>query len=197
MRGMRLPAIGMGVVTLVVAGVACSYSPGTFAYGTKSFPGTRASVRCLDIAIERRDDYEGKAVLAYQFGNRCETRQQIDLGTVHVVGRDEAGNEHALMPFDPAGEIRPVPLDARLVGGEVIAYPADQVMVQVCVDAASIAHEQPARWMCFGRKPEALPARPEEALPPSEQVVAPSGDDEQEQAPDRTLIEDDARAEVP
>ncbi|MBA2540305.1 MAG: hypothetical protein H0V17_11760 [Deltaproteobacteria bacterium] len=168
-----------GMRWVLLAGLAASgcYTGGSFASGLTRFGGTRTTVGCLDLAIDRRDDEEGGPVLAYRFGNRCDRPQVVDLGNATVIGRDAEGVEHRLAPFDPRLEIRPLPIDARLAGGEVLAYPSHVDLVQVCVDAASIVHAQPERWLCFAKTPELEPT-PEEALSPSEAVeVPPAGED--------------------
>lgn len=149
--------------------VGCSYSPGSYTYATKTFVGQRATVGCIDLAVDRRPDHEGAAVLAYRFGNRCDSRQMIDFSRVTVVGRDAEGHELQLVPFDPTSEIRPLPIDARLAGGEVLAYHAQKHLVQVCVDAASLARKTPERWLCFAQP---APIRDEsgDAIAPSERV---------------------------
>lgn len=130
----------------------CSYQPGSFAHGVgygRTFVGQRATIGCLDVAVARRADYEHHAVLAYRFGNRCNQPVRVDLAGLAVIGRLADGREVALAPHDPALELRPLRLDGRIAGGEAIAYPAPEPVVQICVDAASIVRGQPARWMCF------------------------------------------------
>jgi hypothetical protein len=115
------------------------------------FEGERASVGCLDVAIARRPDHDGSAVLQYRFGNRCSRPTEVDLQRVAVIGRFADGREESLTAYDPNGELSPLLLGGRLAGREALAYPTAGVAVQVCVDAASLVHAQPARWMCFGR----------------------------------------------
>jgi hypothetical protein len=165
-----------GAVTAVaVAASACAYQPGSFIYGPSLFFGEKATIGCLDIAIERRDDHDKSAVLSYRFGNRCDHAQIVDFANARVIGRDEAGGEHVMRPFDPRGEIKAMPLDARLVGKEAIAYvAADEIgadLVQVCVDAASIVRSPKEHWMCFARKAEPVEEPPpDEGLSPTEQA---------------------------
>ncbi len=134
-----------------------TYRPGAFAHGLTVFTGEKATMGCLDVAVERRDDHDKSAVLAYKFGNRCEQPQTVDLGSLRVIGRDAAGGEHALRPFDPRYQIRPMALDVGLSGGEAIAYIADDhvgvELVQVCVDAGGLVAGH-SRWMCFAKKIE-------------------------------------------
>lgn len=161
----------MRALLLFVTG-CMTYTPGSFVQGPGLFAGERATIGCLDLSVQRRDDYDKSAVLAYKFGNRCDRPQLVDLANAIVIGRDAAGGEHRLRPFDPRGEIKPMPVDARLMGHEAIAYVADEVgveFVQVCVDAASIVAATPERWICLAKKPEPVDV-PDDALSPSESV---------------------------
>lgn len=138
-------------IPLLAAG--CAYQPGSFQYGKGIdgiFLGQRATVGCLDIAIQRRVDHEAKPVLAYRLGNRCNRAVEVDLLHVAVVGHTTDGREVALAPYDPRGEVRPALLDGRLVASEALAYTARGPVDRICVDAASILRAQPARWLCFG-----------------------------------------------
>lgn len=127
----------------------CGYHPGSFR-GDHPFVGTRSTVSCLDLAIDRRADLVDSAVLDYQFGNRCESPTTVDLANVDVIGRARDGTEVRLRPYDPDGELRALRLDGGRYGHEALAYNSSAPITQVCVDAASIAHEEPARWVCFG-----------------------------------------------
>lgn len=142
---------------LVLASCSKAYQPGSFAEGTADFSGEKMQVGCLDLAISRRPDMDQVAVLDYQFGNRCNHGTLVDLARVRVVGRALDGTERRLVPHDPRRELRPLKLDARTTGLEAIAYPAESPSAQVCVDVASIVHEQPARWLCFARSAEPRP----------------------------------------
>src|SRR5262249_31046153 len=123
---------------LACALAGCAYKPGSFAY-PQAFPGQHATSGCLDIAVERRTDLPIGPVLGYQFANRCDHPATVDLGAVSVVGRDAAGSELALRPYDPRGELHPVVLDARNMGAESLVYPADRAVSQLCVDVATLA----------------------------------------------------------
>lgn len=157
-----------------------TYQPGSFAKGVFGFLGEKTTVGCLDLSIHRRADYDKSAVLAYRFGNRCETPQTVDLGAARVIGRDAAGGEHVLRPFDPRAEIRPLAVDARLTGGEAIAYVADGELgvdlVQVCVDAASIVPgAERQQWMCFATRPPVdEPPAPDPAADPEADPEEPA-----------------------
>jgi hypothetical protein len=139
---------------LILAGCSKAYQPGSFAEGRADFSGEKVQVGCLDLAISRRPDMGDAAVLDYQFGNRCNHGALVDLARVRVVGRAIDGTERPLAPHDPRHELRPLELDARTIGLEAIAYPAQTPTAQVCVDVASIVHERPARWICFARSDE-------------------------------------------
>lgn len=130
--------------------VGCAYQPGSFSYPPHDFAGQRATAGCLDVAVQRRADLPIGPVLAYQFANRCDHATEIDLGAVAVIGRNPQGADVTLLPYDPRGELHPVALDGRNAGGEALAYPSDREMPQVCVDAATLAHAVPPRWLCFG-----------------------------------------------
>lgn len=155
-RGLGRAVVLAGALAGALAGCA-AYQPGSFSSGEAGldeiFPGERVTVGCLDVAIQRRPDQEESAVLQYRFGNRCNRAIEVDLQRVVVVGRSGDGREVALAPYDPRRELRPARLGGRLVGGEAIAYPTTRPADQVCVDAASIVHAQPARWLCFAAGP--------------------------------------------
>lgn len=142
----------MRVALLSCALFGCAYQPGSFA-STQTFRGQRATVGCLDVAIERRADFPIGPVLGYQFANRCDHPTTVDLGAVAVVGRDAAGTELMLRAYDPRAELRPVALDARNVGAESLAYPANRALPQVCVDVATLDRATPSRWLCFSGAP--------------------------------------------
>ena len=135
---------------IAVALAGCAYQPGSFAYPQNTFAGQRTTIGCLDVSIERQADLSIGPVLGYQFANRCDHLTMIDLDAVAVVGRNAQGTDVTLRPYDPRAEIRPVALDGRNVGAEALAYPADREMLQVCVDVATLVHQGPPRWLCFG-----------------------------------------------
>jgi hypothetical protein len=130
--------------------VGCAYQPGSFVHPQRDFRGQRTTVGCLDLAVERRTDLALGPVLAYQFANRCDHLTTVDLGGVSVVGRNAEGTDIVLRPYDPRAELHPVALDGRKAGGEWLAYPADRAIPQVCIDAATLAHQGPPHWLCFG-----------------------------------------------
>jgi hypothetical protein len=157
-------------VLLAVPLAGCAYQPGSFAHQQQAFPGTRTTVGCLDVAIDRRADLGKSAVLGYRFGNRCDRPATVDLAYVNVVGRTGDGVEHKLVPYDPEGQLMAMKVDGRFAGGEALAYPSDEPLVQICVDAASLAQRTPEQWLCFGRiDREGAPftGPPEPAPPPA------------------------------
>jgi hypothetical protein len=138
----------------VVCLAGCAYHPGSFSQHANPFDGERVTVGCLDLGIARRHDLDPKAaVVSYEFGNRCAEPAVVDLARASVVGRTVDGQEVALAPYDPKGEVRSLELDGRWAGKEVLAYPSETPLVEVCVDAASIAHRAGAQWVCFGERP--------------------------------------------
>jgi hypothetical protein len=147
---MRPFVIAASVAGCALAIVGCAYKPGSFAQYGDRFAGERVTVGCLDVAVGRRLDHGAWPVLEYKFGNRCDRPTTVDLAFTNVLGRSTEGAEIALAPYDPKAEISVQRIDARMAGGEVIAYPTDVRLGQVCVDVASIARAKPARWVCMG-----------------------------------------------
>ena len=142
----------MRVASLAAALVGCAYSPGSYTHFRQSFPGQRTTVGCIDLAIERRPDVNaGAAVLAYEFGNRCDHPATIDLARTRVLAQTYSGERIELRPYDPNGEIRTLKIDGRGAGAEAIAYFADEAIAQVCVNAATVAQLTEDRWLCFSR----------------------------------------------
>jgi hypothetical protein len=141
----------MRAAVLTVALTACAYRPGSFSHLSQDFPGQRTTVGCIDLSVQRRPDLTGGGtVLAYEFGNRCDRPAMVDFTQVKVVARTFTGEDLTLEAFDPEWQIKPLQIDGRSSGREAIAYPADQRLAEVCVDAASLTHAAPARWLCFG-----------------------------------------------
>ena len=139
----------MRSVLLAAALAACGYQPGSFHYPRSFVRGQHVTVGCLDLSIGVRQRTPRAAVLEYDFGNRCEHPSVVDLAAVRVIGRTADGREVPLLPYDPNGELRALPLDGRSTGHEAIAYESEKSPVaQVCVDAAAVAHTG-RQWMCF------------------------------------------------
>jgi hypothetical protein len=147
---MRVKAL-TSVLLPAIACCGCAYKADTFSYASRPFRGVYVSVSCLDLGIERRTTSESKNVVGYQFGNRCDTPVVVDLASASVYG-DDGGSPIRLFAFDPFHEIRAMELDARAVGRESLEYPSEVDVGRLCVDAASIAHTSPARWVCFNNE---------------------------------------------
>lgn len=129
---------------------ACAYHADSFSYSSEPFRGIYVTVECLDLAIEKRATPDNSnSVVAYEFGNRCDEPTLVDLASARLVGHTVGGGTIDLVAYDPDREIRPLQLDARAVGREAIAYSSDLEIQGICVDAASIAHTSPPRWLCF------------------------------------------------
>lgn len=148
-RGTPLGAtyrIALGsVASLALA--SCAYQPDSFSYASTPFRGYY--VNCLDLAIDHRRQPNDSDVIAYEFGNRCDAPLIVDLAAARVYGQTRDGSEIELFAFDPLSEIRTLRLDGRAHGREAVEYPSAQKLESVCVDAASIAHAAPPRWICF------------------------------------------------
>lgn len=151
MRMLLQPGVNAGPVLAMVVIAGCSYGPGSFSYPGRTFAGRRASLGCLDLAVDRRADLpDGAAVVAYAFGNRCDRPVVVDLARVPVRGRTVTGDEVPLVPYDPDRELRARSLDARAAGGEALAYPSATRLAQICLDTAAIeAGRRPSHWLCF------------------------------------------------
>lgn len=164
-RGKQL-ALESGLMRslVLVLLVGCAYKPGSFTYESRTFPGQRVSLGCLDVSVDRRADINGDPVLDYQFGNRCDSPVTIDLVNLPVIGRMASGGERLLKAFDPGLEMHVAKLDALQAGGEAIAYVTDDPgstdpIVQVCVDVARLERTnkpREAQWLCFGEKKKDL-----------------------------------------
>jgi hypothetical protein len=162
---------------VLVAG--CTYKPGSFRFADGHVFGEHITVGCLDVNVARRPDLAKSAVLEYQFGNRCSRAALVDLATVEVRGRTARGRELRLAPYDPAGELTALQLGGRSDGSESLAYPAREPLVEVCVDAATLAHAHDPRWVCFARldqSGEPSVSDPEDPDDPDDPGV-PSGTD--------------------
>lgn len=138
-------------VVVVIAVAGCGYRAGSYHWPRAAFAGARVTVDCTDIAISRRaDDDSGYVTVQYELGNRCDAPEAIDFANVHVVGTTADGREEKLVPFDPDNELAKLSLDGRSYATEAIAYrdEGSDAVVSACVDAASITHSGPPRWVC-------------------------------------------------
>src|SRR5438128_2718082 len=90
----RVEVIGGCLAAILAA--SCSYQAGSFRDHTGAWPGTSATVGCIDVAVANADEAGVTgSVVAYAIGNRCEHRVVVDLTAVRVVARDIDGREVA------------------------------------------------------------------------------------------------------
>jgi hypothetical protein len=131
----------------------CAYQPDSFVHARQPFDGVQLTIDCLDLSVGRGTYPSATSnVVAYWFGNRCDTPVVVDLASARVVGMATDGSAIDLQAFDPLRELRLLRLDARAVGHESIDYPSALALSSVCVDAATIAHVQPTRWVCVDNR---------------------------------------------
>jgi len=124
---------------------ACAYSPGSFSSYTSSFPGTRATVGCLDVSASLTKTERGP-VATYTVGNRCDSVAVVDFSAIRA-----RSNELSLAPFDPRGELRPLRIEPRSVISERIEYPrpASAAISGVCLDVGGLnGAAGTERWLC-------------------------------------------------
>lgn len=133
---------------------ACAtYSPGSFAARGESFTGELTTVGCLDLAVAgTRDSVAPGPIVDFQFGNRCDHAVHVDLGAVRATGRTASGDEIALVPYDPYGEITRQKLEARGIGRERLEYRNARDfgtdVALVCVEVGAITEGGAAAQLC-------------------------------------------------
>jgi hypothetical protein len=144
-------AVILVMATGVSAGsAACAtYRAGSFESAGEPFLGERATAGCLDLAVDvKRDAVATGPVVQYAFGNRCDRAATVDLASVRVTGRTASGEEVQMVAYDPYGQIRALPIDARSYGRERIEYRTAREfggdVIAVCVGIGSIAPSEPA-----------------------------------------------------
>jgi hypothetical protein len=176
----RLAVLALAGPALAVcagAAVGCGYRPGSFRAAGAGFAGERATVGCLDVAVAGR--WGGGAAPVRQaveidFANRCDEPVVVDFRGLRAVGRDDLGREVPLVVGDPRGEIRPLDLEARTAGREVLELtpaqarpagsgagpPASAARVtSACVDVAGLTGGAAApRWLCVARPADPVAA---------------------------------------
>lgn len=115
-----------------------------------------ATVGCIDVAVSNGDELGiPDPIVAYAIGNRCEHRAVVDLAAVRAVARDTLGLEVALAPYDPRGELRALPLNAKWSGQARIAYRGDETTItSICVDVGGIDRSVALteRWICIAKE---------------------------------------------
>ena len=144
---------------LVLAGVAgCAYHPGSFRAPLRGqFAGEQATAGCLDVAVAARPGTAG--VMEVTFANRCDHPAVVDFPAMRAIGRDAQDSERSLVIYDPQGTLRPLTLEARTWGKEVIELrtAADQTepIHGACLDVGALARDQ-ERWVCLAGGPAAV-----------------------------------------
>ena len=166
-------ALRIAVIAGVLGVPACAYRPGSFrapVVGTE-LRGERATAGCLDVAVLARAPTPTGQVVEVSFANRCDHPTVIDFPALRSTGRDVDGIEHSLAIFDPAGELRPLAVEARIIGREVIELQAVSgtrvALTGACLDVAALARAEQdgARWLCVGA-PSAAPIDPNSEVTP-------------------------------
>ena len=148
-----ITTLGGALLPLGLAG-CMAYSPGSFRRSGEAFEGQLLTLDCLDLGVaSQHDPVAPGPVVAYQFGNRCDHSIRVDLGAIHATGRTPAGEEVALVPYDPYGEIRPLRLEAHSYGRERLEYRKARdfgvALVQVCVDVGGMTDSGAGNRVCF------------------------------------------------
>lgn len=114
--------IGAAVLGLGGCG-SCGYQPGSFRQDGQELAGERATVGCLDLAIEYvADPIAIGPVGHFQIANRCDHATVVDLGAVRATARFDDGSLRPMRPYDPSGVIVPKWLDGRRVAVEYLEY---------------------------------------------------------------------------
>jgi hypothetical protein len=135
MRGLAFAA----VIAAFVAG--CAYSQGSYNM-LGEFEGERATVGCLDVAVASHYDSAATGPIAsLTFGNYCDGPVVIDIHAIRATGHFEDGTTVLMVPFDPAAELRPKPLEARRAGREFIEYQAADAGLEparLCLDVSQL-----------------------------------------------------------
>ena len=136
---------------------ACAYAPGSFSGPQSSFPGTRTTVGCLDVAVAVVSSTQQQgSVIQYTVGNRCDRVATVDFSAVHARSAAGASLGPRMAPFDPRAELRPLRMEARTVITEAIEYRhvTPGIGDGVCIDVAQL--DGPARgerWLCRASAP--------------------------------------------
>ena len=142
---------------------ACAYAPGSFSSYPSSFPGARATVGCLDVAAALTGGTLQGPVVQYTVGNRCDQVTIVDFSAVRAHSAPGAHLGPPMLPFDPRRELRPLPIEARMVITEQIEYrhAGPAVGRGLCVDVGGLNGSTTSeRWLCqeAGRAPTPTPS---------------------------------------
>lgn len=124
--------------------------------------GERATVGCLDVAVAAHRDAAIRHAVEVQFANRCDRAVLVDFTALRAEGRGDGGHRFAMLIHDPRGEIRPLELEARTTGREVLEVTSDRAApspARMCLDVGRIAGspDGPPRWLCAARIPGGSP----------------------------------------
>jgi hypothetical protein len=146
---------------------ACAYAPGSFVGRSGSFPGARAIVGCLDVAVTPVSGPTQRGpVVQYTVGNRCDEVAVVDFSAVRVCPASGVDLGPPMAPYDPKRELRPLRMEARTVITEQIEYrpAAPSAGPALCVDVARLnGPSRQDRWLC------------QEPLPAPTAVSSPDG----------------------
>lgn len=141
------------VVFAIAIASACAYVPDSFSSRQTSFPGTRATVGCLDISVSLAAPSLASAgpVVQYSIGNRCDRATVVDFSAVRALSATGLSLGPELRAYDPLAELRPLPLEARTVITEQIEYRniAPSSGRALCIDVGGLngpPHRD--RWLC-------------------------------------------------
>src|SRR5262249_54993723 len=125
------------IMAFAVASAPKTYDTGDLA---REFAPTHAfaAVGCIEMAPSlRRTD--SQIVLEWRMGNRCNEPVQIDLRNLAITGRSADGEQWPIHVYDPADEIRVLPLPPRREAFEVLVLKLPGEPVQICIDVSSVA----------------------------------------------------------
>lgn len=144
---MRLAPLPL--LLLLLAAGCYGYQPGSFTHAADPHSSARATVDCLDVAIERGWDAAASGPIArIAVANRCDRPVELDLGAIRAVARTGDGAMVPHRAHDPRGEIRPALLDGRSVATELIEYRPEAgrapPLADLCFDISALARP-PAR----------------------------------------------------
>jgi hypothetical protein len=148
------------VVGMSAAVSACAYQPNSLLRPTPDRAGR--PLGCVDTAVAVSSDataVRADPVVRVEFGNRCDRHADIDLGAIEVTATYADGLRQRLHPYDPNGELRRLPIDARGHGYELVEFvaPTGETTFpnQICIDVRSIAPSEgtlPRGASCFGQR---------------------------------------------
>ncbi len=131
---------------------ACAYAPGSFSSYPSSFPGSRTTVGCLDVAVSLTGGtIQQGPVIYYTVGNRCDRVTIVDFSAVRARSAAGVSLGVPMMPFDPDRELRPLQMEARTVISELIEYRhiAPTEGHGLCVDVGRLnGPSLDERWLC-------------------------------------------------